>query len=112
MIMSFIFDNHEIKTDDEGYLLDEKDWSEDLMHYMASLEGLTLTEDHIIVIKTIQEYFNTYATTPPIRGLIKILKTKGLDNLANSITLAKLFPNGAAKSVAKFAGLKKPIKCI
>ncbi|HAO91067.1 MAG TPA: sulfurtransferase TusE, partial [Succinivibrio sp.] len=43
MIMSFIFDNHEIKTDDEGYLLDEKDWSEDLMHYMASLEGLTLT---------------------------------------------------------------------
>lgn len=112
MIMSFIFDNHEIKTDAEGYLLDQNDWSEDLMHYMASLEVLTLTEDHIIVIKTIQEYFNTYATTPPIRGLIKILKTKGLDNLANSITLAKLFPNGAAKSGAKFAGLKKPIKCI
>ncbi|MGN0903146.1 MAG: TusE/DsrC/DsvC family sulfur relay protein [Succinivibrio sp.] len=106
------FNGKEIKTDDEGYLLDLNDWSYELMEYMAKADGITLTDAHIKVITTVQEYFKTYATTPPIRGLIKLLKNQGDESLANSIELAKLFPDGAAKMAARYAGLKKPIKCI
>lgn len=106
------FNGRIIQTDDEGYLLDQSDWSEELMYFMAEADGLSLTEPHVVVIKQIKDYFQNYSTTPPIRGLIKYLKTQGFDELASSIELAKLFPDGAAKSASKYAGLKKPVKCI
>ena len=110
--MAINFNGKIIETDAEGYLLKQSDWSEELMYFMAQIDGLRLTEDHLQIIKCVKAYFEEFATTPPIRGLIKLLKLQGYDNLANSITLAKLFPDGAAKSAAKYAGLKKPIKCI
>lgn len=110
--MSLEFNGKSIQTDDEGYLLNMEDWSLELMEYMAQNDGLTLTDDHILIINAVRDYFTEFATTPPIRGLIKYLKSTGHEDLSNSISLAKLFPDGAAKSAAKYAGLKKPIKCI
>ncbi len=110
--MSFIYKCKEIKTDNEGYLVKSEEWSEDLMRYMAQEDGLTLTEEHITIIKAVKEYYAEYATTPAIRVLIKYLKTKGREDLASSLKLAILFPDGAAKSASKYAGLKKPVKCI
>lgn len=107
-----VFKNKNIETDEEGYLQNQGDWSIELMHFMALNDGLTLTDDHILVIMTVKNYFEEYATTPPIRGLIKYLKSLGHEKLASSIELAKLFPDGAAKSASKYAGLKKPVKCI
>ncbi|MGN0894694.1 MAG: TusE/DsrC/DsvC family sulfur relay protein [Succinivibrio sp.] len=110
--MGFLFQDKTIDTDAEGYLLNNADWSEDLMFFMAKADGLELNDEHLEIIKTVREYFQEYATTPPIRSLIKMLKNKGLDNLASSVKLAVLFPQGAAKSAAKYAGLPKPVKCI
>ena len=110
--MSLIYKGKEIKTDNEGYLLDEKDWSEDLMEFMAHEDGLSLTEEHITIIRAVKAYYEKYATTPAIRTLIRYLKTIGKEDLASSIKLAILFPDGAAKSASKYAGLKKPVKCI
>lgn len=106
------FKGREIPTDAEGFLQNESDWSEELMQEIARQMNLTLTEEHLIIIRTVQEYFKEYATTPPIRGLIALLKKQGHPELADSIKLAVLFPDGAAKSAAKLAGLKKPAKCI
>ncbi len=110
--MTIEYNGRLILTDSEGYLKNENDWTADLMHFMAKNDGLELTEDHILVINEVREYYKEFATTPPIRGLIRLLKSKGYDKLSSSITLAKLFPEGAAKSAAKYAGLPKPIKCI
>ncbi len=110
--MSFSFNGREILTDSEGYLKNKDDWSESLMNYMAKNDGLDLKEDHIVIIKAVKDYFEEYATTPAIRILIKYLKTSGHEDLASSIKLAVLFPDGAAKSAAKYAGLPKPVKCI
>lgn len=110
--MSLFFNGREILTDSEGYLKNKDDWSEDLMIYMGKNDGLELTEEHILIIRAVKKYYEEYATTPAIRILIKYLKTEGYENLASSIKLAVLFPDGAAKSAAKYAGLPKPVKCI
>ncbi len=110
--MSFNFNGREILTDSEGYLKNAEDWDEALMNYMAENDGLKLTEEHIVIIKAVKKYYEEYATTPAIRILIKYLKTSGYEALASSIRLAVLFPDGAAKSAAKYAGLPKPVKCI
>ena len=112
LYMTIEYNGRQILTDENGYLKNEADWSLDLMHFMAKRDGLTLTEEHILIINEVREYYKEFATTPPIRGLIRLLKSKGYEKLSSSITLAKLFPDGAAKSAAKYAGLPKPIKCI
>lgn len=110
--MSIEFEGRLIKTDDEGYLLSKKDWSESLMNFMARSDGLILTTEHMVIIKIVRQYFEEYATTPAMRSLIAILKKEGYKDLASSIKLARLFPAGAAKSAARYAGLPKPVKCI
>lgn len=101
-----------IATDDEGFLLDQTQWSQELMHFMALKDGLTLTENHIAVIEIVRNYHQKYATTPAMRALIALLRQEGYAALASSLALARLFPQGAAKSAARYAGLTKPVKCI
>ncbi len=110
--MAIEFQGRTIATDDEGYLTERRDWSPKLRDFMAQQMGLTLTAEHLIIIDMVQHYYDQYADTPPIRGLIKLLRQQGHAQLADSIKLAVLFPEGAAKSAAKLAGLPKPVKCI
>ncbi len=101
-----------IRADDEGFLISREEWSPEVMHVIASSMGLELTENHLTVINAVRRYYQEYATTPAMRSLIALLKKEGRNDLADSITLAVLFPDGAAKSAAKLAGLPKPVKCI
>ncbi len=110
--MSFTFKGRNILTDAEGYLLHPDDWSPELMQELARQMNLSLTEPHLTIINTVRSYYAEYAAAPPMRGLIQLLKKQGHAGLADSITLASLFPDGAAKSAAKLAGLPKPVHCI
>lgn len=110
--MSYFLNGREIPCDSGGYLLHHEDWTPELMPVIAAAMGLELTKAHLTVIYTVRNYFEEFADTPPIRGLIALLRKEGHAELAASITLAELFPDGAAKSAAKLAGLKKPVKCI
>lgn len=110
--MSFSFNGRVFFTDDEGFLLSHEEWSEDLMQFMAQSLNLQLTPEHITVINEVRNYYKEYATTPAMRVLITTLRKKGHTDLASSVKLARLFPDGAAKTAAKLAGLPKPVKCI
>ncbi len=110
--MAFEFAGRTIATDAEGYLEHRADWSPELRDALAQSMGLSLTAEHLTVIATVQRYYDEYETTPPMRGLIKLLRQEGHAELADSVKLAVLFPDGAAKSAAKLAGLPKPVKCI
>lgn len=110
--MAIEFEGRLIETDSEGYLLHVEDWSEELMRKMASLDGIKLNDEHAIVISAVRNYYKEYATTPAMRSLIQLLKVEGYANLASSLKLARLFPAGAAKTAARYAGLPKPVKCI
>ena len=106
------FQGRQIETDAEGYLCNLDDYSEELREFMAAHMGLSLSEEHIIIIEMVRSYYEEFDTTPPMRGLIKLLQKAGHADLASSVKLARLFPDGAAKCAAKLAGLPKPAKCI
>lgn len=102
----------DIACDDEGYVLDLNAWSPELMYLIAQKENLNLNDDHICVVNMVRQYYQEYSTTPAMRTLIAYLKKQNMIHLCSSVALARLFPNGAAKTAAKLAGLPKPVKCI
>ena len=53
-----------------------------------------------IDVNEVREYYKEYATTPAMRVLITTLKKKGYSDLASSVALARLFPDGAAKTAS------------
>lgn len=109
--MAYRFGGRDIKTDAEGYLTDPGDWSPELMRHIASEINQELGEDQILVVNMVREYYREYATTPAMRALIALLKKKNVKHLCSSAALARLFPQGAAKTASKLAGLPKPVKC-
>ncbi len=97
--------DREIEIDEEGFLIDPDDWSEDLAAALASLEGITLTEDHWIIIRYLRDYYNEFQIAPMIR---KLCKETGY----SLRQLYELFPAGPAKGACKLAGLPKPAGCV
>ena len=110
--MAIIFNNQNIDTDKQGYLLDVADWNTDLAVILAEQENIELSEDHWQVIHFVRNFYLEYKTSPAIRALIKALKAEFGEEKANSRYLYRLFPKGPAKQATKIAGLPKPARCI
>lgn len=71
-------------------------------------------KDQKIVAHTVKNFYITYQVHPSMRVLIKELKEKaGWDETkANSLYLAKLFPEGPIKQASELANIPKPKKCL
>lgn len=110
--MSLIFNGFEIPTDKQGYLLDYKQWSDDLAPVIAQQDEMKLTVEHWEVINFVRNFYLTYNTSPAIRALTKAMKAEFGEEKANSRYLYRLFPEGPAKQATKYAGLPKPARCI
>jgi len=107
-----IYHNHEIETDNEGYLLDYTQWEEDMIPFLAEQECITLTDNHLEIIMFVRRFYEEYNTSPAIRMLVKAMaKTYGPEK-GNSKYLFTLFREGPAKQATKLAGLPKPAKCL
>lgn len=102
----------DIKRDKEGYLLEPDQWTEQVAEAIAENDALELSEDHWTVIKYIRNFYQEFNTSPSIRPLVKYLQQEWSKEKGNSIYLALLFPEGAAKQSTKIAGLPKPARCI
>lgn len=101
-----------LETDQEGYLLNQSDWSEDFARSSASQDECELTENHWEVIQFLREYFEAYDVAPAIRILTKQIGKKLGKEKGNSKYLYELFPEGPAKQACKYAGLPKPTGCV
>lgn len=106
------FNNKQIETDKQGYLLDANDWSEELAPIIAEQENITLSEQHWEVVHFVRDFYVEYNTSPAIRMLVKAMAQKLGEEKGNSMYLYKLFPKGPAKQATKIAGLPKPARCI
>ncbi len=106
------FNNKQIETDKQGYLLDSNDWCEDLAPIIAEQENITLSEQHWEVVHFVRDFYIEYNTSPAIRMLVKAMAQKLGEEKGNSMYLYKLFPKGPAKQATKIAGLPKPARCI
>jgi len=98
-------DGHEIHVDDEGFMTEYSEWSEELGKSLAAQIGIDLTDAHWPAIKFIRTDYADQGETPTIRRVSTLggIPTK---------ELFKLFPQKPAKKMAYIAGVPKPHGCV
>ena len=110
--MSIELNGQSIETDEEGYLANRTDWTEEVAKVMAGVDGCELSENHWEVLKFLREYYEEYQIAPAVRVLTKAIGKKLGADKGNSKYLYELFPYGPAKQACKYAGLPKPTGCV
>jgi len=100
------FNGKSIEVDDEGFLLNPDDWTEEIAAELAKEVGINeLSELHWKVVRFMREDFKDKGQIPTIRRIKNAggIPTKDIYNL---------FPDGPAKKAAFIAGLGKPQGCV
>ena len=96
----------QIEIDEDGFLVNPEDWSDDVVTAFAALEDVPeVTEEHWKVINYLRGYFKQFGIAPMIR---KMCKDTGL----TFKQIYDLFLSGPAKGACKLAGLPKPTGCV
>jgi tRNA 2-thiouridine synthesizing protein E len=95
----------EVHVDQEGFMTEYDEWTEDLARTLAGNIGIELTESHWKAIRFLREDFETQGETPTLRRVTNVggIPTK---------ELFELFPKKPAKKMAYIAGLPKPAGCV
>jgi len=101
-----------LETDEEGYLVNLSDWTEDTAQFLAQQENVELSPNHWEVINFLREYYTEFQIAPAVRVLTKAIGKKLGPDKGNSQYLYELFPYGPAKQACKIAGLPKPTGCV
>ncbi|MBF0159252.1 MAG: TusE/DsrC/DsvC family sulfur relay protein [Magnetococcales bacterium] len=109
---SFELNGKTYETDEDGYLVNLGDWSEEVANYLAKSEGVDMTEAHWEVVHFLREYYEEYKIAPMIRILTKAIGKKLGKEKGNTKYLYDLYPGGPAKQACKIAGLPKPTGCV
>src|SRR5690348_13105501 len=98
--------DHTVTVDDEGFLTDPGQWTEDMAPQIARESGIDeLTDRHWTVIRFMRTEFAAKGTGPTVRVL-------GKASGVSIKELYQLFPQGPAKTAARIAGIPKPRGCI
>ncbi|OIQ26396.1 TusE/DsrC/DsvC family sulfur relay protein [uncultured Vibrio sp.] len=108
----FIYNDTEIQTDAQGYLLNYQDWEEGMIEILAEDEAIELTDAHLEVVHFVRDFYLEFNTSPAVRMLVKAMEKAHGPEKGNSKYLFKLFKKGPAKQATKLAGLPKPAKCL
>jgi len=110
--MAYEIDGKVVEHDEEGYLTNINEWTQDLAGLIAKDEEIEMTDEHWEIVNFLRDYYNEYQIAPAIRVLVKAAKKKfGADKGSNKY-LYELFPYGPAKQACKIAGLPKPTGCV
>jgi tRNA 2-thiouridine synthesizing protein E len=96
---------HEVIVDDEGFMADPAQWSEDMAPALAEAIGIELTDEHWQVIRFLREDYAAQGETPTIR---RVSTAGGVDTKR----LFQLFPKKPAKKMSYIAGVPKPHGCV
>ncbi len=95
-----------VSLDEDGFLEDAADWSEEIAVALAATEDVPeLTDEHWAVVNYLREYFAEFQVAPMVRKLLK-------DTGKSQAEIYELFPSGPAKGACKIAGLPKPTGCV
>lgn len=95
-----------VQVDNEGFLVNPDDWTEDMAPELAKEIGIEeLTDKHWEVIRFMRKDFAEKGQIPSIR---RIKNAGGIPTK----DLYALFPEGPAKKAAYIAGLGKPHGCV
>ena len=96
----------EVKIDDEGFMTDPSEWSEDLAETLAKNIGIdSLTDGHWKVLRFLREDFDAQGETPGLRRITSEIEVPTKE-------LFQLFPKKPGKKMSYVAGVPKPKGCI
>lgn len=96
--------------DNEGYLVEPRDWNRALAPLLAEHDGLTLSPAHWQVIDFIRACYADTESVPEARQVIQHLAGAGGDKRAAKQLLYALFPHGYGQQACRIAGMRKPLK--
>jgi len=97
---------HEVDVNEEGFLTDASQWSEDLAPVLAANIGIDeLSERHWEVVRFLRKDYEEQGETATLR---RVSTLSGVPTKE----LYTLFPKKPAKKMAYIAGLPKPKGCI
>jgi tRNA 2-thiouridine synthesizing protein E len=96
---------HDVHVDDEGFMTEYGEWSEDIANQLAANIGIELTDSHWKALKFVREDYKAQGETPTLR---RITNTAGIPTKE----LFELFPKKPAKKMAYIAGVPKPVGCV
>lgn len=102
--MKKIIANREIEVNEEGYLVDFKQWDREVCECIAGECNVVMTERHWEVIEYLQEKHHNEEPLS-IRGI----KKSGVVDIKE---FYGLFPGGPLKISTLIAGIPKPKSCI
>lgn len=101
-----------IQLDEDGHLQNHLDWSPEVARLLAQQDGLSLDEQHLLVLTTVREFYARFEYAPATRPLIKFL-IKELGAHISNAQLMQDFQTGlVARTLARLAGLPKPANCL
>lgn len=101
-----------IEVDEDGYLTNLDDWTEEVANALAASEQIEMSPNHWEVVNFLREYYKEYKIAPMIRILTKEIGKKLGKEKGNTKYLYELYPGGPAKQACKIAGLPKPTGCV
>jgi len=110
--MNIIVSDQRIETDEQGYLLNAEDWSEEFVEKTAAVDGLTLYDESWGLIGYFHEYYQQYSTHPSMHQIVQTLgRQHGMhfhDRKTYEKFMYRLFPRDPVRELCKLAGLPKP----
>ena len=94
-----------VNVDQEGFLTEYDEWDESVAAALASDLGITLSEQHMEVIRFVRADYRERGTSPTLRRV----STVGGFEMKQ---LFALFPKKPAKKMSYVAGVPKPVGCV
>lgn len=106
-----------IETDEEGYLLNRDDWSDEVALEMsvqqAEKDHVILTDTHWGLIHYFRDFYKINKVHPTMHKLVSTLgRQHGAhfhDEKKYEKFLYEIFPHGPVQELCKLAGLPKPL---
>lgn len=97
--------------DNEGYLVDFREWYRDFALQVADPLGLVLVDFDWKVIDFVRGFYEAHQLMPLTRLIVKYIKNE-LDPAFDSVKLQARYTDKPLRVIAKLAGLPRPIQCI
>ncbi len=112
--MSLNVGTREIEVDEEGYLRNPADWDEAVALAIAAEEGIELTPVHWMLISWFRTFYEKNERHPTMHEWVETLGgfhgRPYRDAKKYRDFLYALFPKGPVQTLAKLAGLPKPVE--
>jgi tRNA 2-thiouridine synthesizing protein E len=93
-----------IDVNEEGYMTNPDQWTEEIAKAIAKEEGIELNEQHFAVLDFIRTRVNS--------GEALTIRSINKSGVVDTKTFYQLFPGAPLKKATKIAGVPKPTSCI